>query len=113
MRCTGATKNSGQRCTAVKRILVVEKVADEFSKLVLAKAKKLKAGDPMDPATDVGTVIHEGAAKSFERRVNDAVEKGADAAARQRPAGRALSADRGRPGAATIANWCTRRRSAR
>jgi putative phosphonoacetaldehyde dehydrogenase len=74
---TGATKNSGQRCTAVKRILVVNKVADEFSKLVLAKAKKLKAGDPMDPATDVGTVIHEGAAKNFERRVVDAVEKGA------------------------------------
>jgi putative phosphonoacetaldehyde dehydrogenase len=74
---TGATKNSGQRCTAVKRILVVNKVADEFSKLVLEKAKKLKAGDPMDPATDVGTVIHEGAAKSFERRVNDAVAKGA------------------------------------
>jgi putative phosphonoacetaldehyde dehydrogenase len=73
----GATKNSGQRCTAVKRILVVEKVADEFSQLVLEKAKKLKAGDPMDPATDVGTVIHEGAAKSFERRVIDAVEKGA------------------------------------
>jgi putative phosphonoacetaldehyde dehydrogenase len=73
----GATKNSGQRCTAVKRILVVESVADEFSKLVLAKAKKLKAGDPMDPATDVGTVIHEGAAKTFERRVVDAVSKGA------------------------------------
>lgn len=73
----GATKNSGQRCTAVKRILVVEKVADEFSKLVLAKAKRLKAGDPMDPATDVGTVIHERAAKSFEQRVNDAVAKGA------------------------------------
>ena len=73
----GATKNSGQRCTAVKRILVVEKVADEFSRLVLEKAKKLKSGDPMDPATDVGTVIHEGAAKLFERRVVDAVEKGA------------------------------------
>ena len=74
---TGATKNSGQRCTAVKRILVVETVADEFSRLVLEKAKKLKSGDPMDPSTDVGTVIHEGAAKSFERRVVDAVEKGA------------------------------------
>ncbi len=73
----GATKNSGQRCTAVKRILVVEKVADEFSRLVLEKAKKLKSGDPMDPTTDVGTVIHEGAAKLFERRVVDAVEKGA------------------------------------
>jgi phosphonoacetaldehyde dehydrogenase len=73
----GATKNSGQRCTAVKRILVVEKVADEFSRLVLEKAKKLKSGDPMDPTTDVGTVIHEAAAKLFERRVLDAVEKGA------------------------------------
>ncbi len=73
----GATKNSGQRCTAVKRILVVESVADEFSQRVLARAKKLKSGDPMDPATDVGTVIHEGAAKNFERRVIDAVSKGA------------------------------------
>src|SRR3954465_7397963 len=69
----GATKNSGQRCTAVKRILVVESVADAFVEKVLPRARKLKAGDPMDPATDVGTVIHEGAAKSFERRVVDAV----------------------------------------
>ncbi len=45
----GATKNSGQRCTAVKRILVVESVADAFVELVVEKAKKLKAGDPMDP----------------------------------------------------------------
>jgi putative phosphonoacetaldehyde dehydrogenase len=74
----GATKNSGQRCTAVKRILVVESVADEFSKLVVAKAKKLKAGDPMDPSVDVGTVINEKAAALFERRVADAVSKGAE-----------------------------------
>src|SRR5512134_1120759 len=74
---TGATKNSGQRCTAVKRILVVDKVADEFSKLVLAKAKKLKAGDPMDPSTDVGTVINERSAVLFQNRVTDAVTKGA------------------------------------
>lgn len=73
----GATKNSGQRCTAVKRILVVQTVAEEFSRLVLAKAKKLKAGNPMDPETDIGTVINEEAAKTFERRVNDAVAGGA------------------------------------
>ena len=96
---TGATKNSGQRCTAVKRILVVNKVADEFSKLVLAKAKKLKAGDPMDPATDVGTVIHEGAAKSRAPRRRCGGE-GRQASARQQPAGRALSADRRRSRAA-------------
>lgn len=73
----GATKNSGQRCTAVKRILCVEKVADRFVELVLAKAKKLKSGDPMDPDTDIGTVIHEKAAREFEARVEDAVAKGA------------------------------------
>src|SRR6185503_10975100 len=66
----GATKNSGQRCTAVKRIIVVDAVADDFVPLVLAKARKLKCGDPMDPATDVGTVIHERAARTFEARVN-------------------------------------------
>ncbi len=75
---SGATKNSGQRCTAVKRILVVESVASAFSKLVLEKAKKLKCGDPMDPTTDVGTVINERSAKLFEARVNDAVTHGAE-----------------------------------
>ena len=73
----GATKNSGQRCTAVKRIIVVEAVADAFAELVVAKAKKLKCGDPMDPETDVGTVINEKSAILFQRRVEDAVAKGA------------------------------------
>lgn len=73
----GATKNSGQRCTAVKRILAVEAIADEFSKLVLEKAKKLKCGDPSDSATDVGTVINERSATQFQNRVINAVSKGA------------------------------------
>jgi phosphonoacetaldehyde dehydrogenase len=74
---TGATKNSGQRCTAVKRILVVESVADAFVERVAAKAKMLRCGDPMDPMTDVGTVINEQAAELFERRVQDALSNGA------------------------------------
>ena len=73
----GATKNSGQRCTAVKRILAVESVADALAEKVLARAKTLKAGDPMDPATDIGTVINDKAAALFERRVQDAVTRGA------------------------------------
>ena len=73
----GATKNSGQRCTAVKRILVMDPVADDFVALVLEKTKKIKYGDPMDPNTDIGTVIDEPAAQLFERRVNDAVAIGA------------------------------------
>lgn len=73
----GATRNSGQRCTAVKRILVQEKVADRFVELVLAKAKKIKFGDPMDAETDLGTVVHEEAARAFEARVHKAAEQGA------------------------------------
>jgi putative phosphonoacetaldehyde dehydrogenase len=73
----GATRNSGQRCTAVKRILVQERVADRFVEKVLAKAKAIKFGDPMDPATDLGTVVHELAAKTFEDRVHKAAEQGA------------------------------------
>jgi acyl-CoA reductase-like NAD-dependent aldehyde dehydrogenase len=73
----GATRNSGQRCTAVKRILVQEAVADRFVPLVLARAKTIKFGDPMDPTTDLGTVIHEEAAKTFERRVREAEAQGA------------------------------------
>ena len=74
----GATKNSGQRCTAVKRILVQEKVADRFVPLVLERAKKLKFGDPMDRATELGTVVHERAAALFEQRVYMAAEAGAE-----------------------------------
>ncbi|MBT6093869.1 MAG: phosphonoacetaldehyde dehydrogenase [Rhodospirillaceae bacterium] len=73
----GATKNSGQRCTAVKRILVQENVADRFVPMVLEKAKKIKFGDPMDPDVDLGCVVSEEAAIVFEKRVYDAVEKGA------------------------------------
>ncbi|MFC0809301.1 phosphonoacetaldehyde dehydrogenase [Ensifer sp. P24N7] len=74
----GATKNSGQRCTAVKRILCQESVADRFVPMVLERAKRLRFGDPMDRSTDLGTVIHEKAAALFEERVMRAAEAGAD-----------------------------------
>ncbi len=73
----GATKNSGQRCTAVKRILVQESVADRFVPMVLARARALRFGDPMDPATELGCVISARAAETFEARVLEAEAKGA------------------------------------
>ena len=73
----GATKNSGQRCTAVKRILCQEKVYDKFVPLVLERAKKIKFGNPKDIKTDMGTVVSEEAAKLFEQRVKKAEQDGA------------------------------------
>ncbi|WP_151178122.1 phosphonoacetaldehyde dehydrogenase [Hypericibacter terrae] len=73
----GSYKNSGQRCTAVKRMIVHEAVADEFVEKLLAKSKAWKYGDPADPKTEMGTVIDEAAARYCEDMTNDAVTKGA------------------------------------
>ena len=73
----GSYKNSGQRCTAVKRLLVHEAVAGEFVEQVLAKTRAFKHGDPADKSSDMGTVIDAAAAMLFESRVNDAVAQGA------------------------------------
>ena len=73
----GSYKNSGQRCTAVKRMLVHEAVADRFVEQVVAKTKAWRFGDPLDKANEMGTVIDEAAATLFESRVNEAVAHGA------------------------------------
>jgi aldehyde dehydrogenase (NAD+) len=58
-------------------MLVHEAVADRFVELLLERTRAWTYGDPMDPAIDMGTVIDEAAAKSFEVRVNEAVALGA------------------------------------
>ncbi|RJF98065.1 phosphonoacetaldehyde dehydrogenase [Noviherbaspirillum saxi] len=74
---SGSYKNSGQRCTAVKRMIVHEKIADRFVELLVEKTRAIKYGDPMNPDNDMGTVIDEPAARGFESKVNDAIEHGA------------------------------------
>lgn len=73
----GSFRNSGQRCTAVKRILVHEKIKDAFLEKFLVKAKEYNCGNPADPDTRVGTVIDEGAAIHLEDVVKKAVAQGA------------------------------------
>jgi putative phosphonoacetaldehyde dehydrogenase len=77
LAAAGSYKNSGQRCTAVKRILVHRDVADAFVEKLLEKTRHWRYGDPMDDTLDMGTVIDEDAAKLFEARVNQAVAQGA------------------------------------
>ena len=73
----GSYRNSGQRCTAVKRILVHEKIKDEFIQKFVEKSKTYLCGDPSDPATVVGTVIDEASAIYLETVLNKAVDQGA------------------------------------
>ena len=77
LAAAGSYKNSGQRCTAVKRILVHEKIAAPFVEALVEETRKWSYGDPLDAKVDMGTVISEEAAKLFERRVNEACAQGA------------------------------------
>ena len=74
---SGSYKNSGQRCTAIKRIFVHDTVADEFVEKIVNKTRHWQFGNPADLKVEMGTVIDESAAKLFESRVNEAVAQGA------------------------------------
>src|SRR4029077_5224504 len=77
LAAAGSYRNSGQRCTAIKRMLVQESVTERFTELLLERSRAVRYGDPMDADTDMGTVIDEAAARSFEEKVNEAVAQGA------------------------------------
>ncbi len=77
LAAVGSYKNSGQRCTAVKRMLVHERIADAFVERLLARTKVWTYGNPADPRMDMGTVISADAAATFESKVRAAVDQGA------------------------------------
>ena len=73
----GCYRNSGQRCTAVKRVLVHERILGQFTDRFVARTSEYLCGDPQDEATRVGTVIDEKSARQLEGVVRDAVAMGA------------------------------------
>ncbi|ABF40533.1 aldehyde dehydrogenase [Candidatus Koribacter versatilis Ellin345] len=77
-RCAhGAFGYAGQSCISVQRILVEKSVYSEFRQMLVNAAGKLKTGDPLDEATDVGPLIRESDALRAESWVKEAVAQGA------------------------------------
>ena len=74
----GAFSYSGQRCTAIKRVIVLESVADTLVTLLQAEVAKLTVGDPFDNA-DITPVIDNASADFIWGLIEDAQEKGAQA----------------------------------
>ena len=74
----GAFSYSGQRCTAIKRVIVIESVADTLAALLQAEVTKLTVGDPIDNA-DITPVIDNASADFIWGLIDDAQEKGAQA----------------------------------
>ncbi|WP_048649356.1 aldehyde dehydrogenase [Nitratireductor soli] len=77
----GSYMNQGQICMSTERIVVDEAIAETFVKALAAKARSLKAGDPREGKTPLGSVVDQGAARRIQDLVKDALAKGAVLAA--------------------------------
>jgi succinate-semialdehyde dehydrogenase/glutarate-semialdehyde dehydrogenase len=73
----GRINNNGQSCIASKRFIAVEAIADEFIQKFTDALSKIKVGDPMDSATDLGPLSSEAAAEHLADQVQRSVDEGA------------------------------------
>ncbi len=73
----GAFMNQGQICMSTERIIVLDSVADTFVSAFAKKVETLKAGDPREGKTPLGSLVSAEAAARIRTLVDDAVSKGA------------------------------------
>ncbi len=73
----GRITTSGQICIGSKRILVQNSIKEEFTKKLAERFKKVKQGNPMDPTSEIGTLINVAAAEKVQKQVDLTVEQGA------------------------------------
>jgi acyl-CoA reductase-like NAD-dependent aldehyde dehydrogenase len=77
----GGFANSGQVCISVQRVVVHDKVYDEFLDKLVPLVTALQVGDPLDEATDVSSLINEGEVERVKGWIQEAVDQGATLAA--------------------------------
>jgi acyl-CoA reductase-like NAD-dependent aldehyde dehydrogenase len=77
----GAFGTAGQRCTAASRIVVHEKVYDEFVQKLAGRAKKLRVGNGLDPAIDMGPNVSDSQVRTVEKYVKIGKDEGASCVA--------------------------------
>ncbi len=70
--------NCGQSCIASKRFFVVKKVANEFMEKFVEKTEKLRIGDPLEEATDIGPLVSLESLEFIDKVVQDSINEGAE-----------------------------------
>ena len=73
----GACMNAGQACLSVERCYVHRTLHDAFAEACVAKTKRLRVGNGLNPEIDVGPLIHERQVRVVESHVEDARTRGA------------------------------------
>lgn len=74
---TSRLNNAGQVCISAKRMIVVDKVKNEFEALVIKKAKDYVAGNPLDPKTKLGPMARSDLRNKLHEQVERSIAKGA------------------------------------
>ncbi|NQW01297.1 MAG: aldehyde dehydrogenase [Rhodospirillales bacterium] len=77
----GAFMNQGQICMSTERLIVEDEIAEEFVAKLTIKVKSLKAGDPREGKSPLGSVVDKSATQRIETLIKDAIDKGAILAA--------------------------------
>jgi aldehyde dehydrogenase (NAD+) len=72
----GAVGTAGQRCTTTRRVFLHKSLAKPLTERLVKAYKQVKVGDPLDPANQMGPLIDEAAAQTFERAVGEAQKQG-------------------------------------
>jgi len=70
-------QNAGQVCTAAKRFIIHEKVADAFLSKFTDAFREVKLGDPLDESTTLGPLSSKDAVDTLTKQVDEAVKNGA------------------------------------
>src|SRR3712207_9365728 len=75
----GRMQNTGQACTAAKRLIVTEELYEPFVEGLRQAFATFSPGDPADPSTSLAPLSSERAAQDLHAQIQDAVDKGATA----------------------------------
>ena len=74
----GMFYNGGQFCLAASRLLVQQEIYDEFMEKIVERVKNIKVGDPLDPETEIGTMVDETHTKRVMEFIQTGRQEGAE-----------------------------------
>ncbi|HEY2060114.1 MAG TPA: aldehyde dehydrogenase family protein, partial [Amycolatopsis sp.] len=77
MATFGSFFHQGQICLNTRKIIIQRRIYEEFLEKFVARTKTLPSGDPLDPRTIIGPLVHQGAVDVMDQRIAEAVSLGA------------------------------------
>ena len=77
MATFGSFFHQGQICLNTRKVIVQRRIYDEFLEKFVARTQALPSGDPLDPHTIIGPLVHQGAVDLMDQRIAEAVSLGA------------------------------------